>query len=227
MLKTVVQSKEDIQKILDAHTAELDALGVARIQLFGSYLRGEQTPKSDIDLLVDFAAAVDEKNNQVNLKESLEAWLGQKVDIVPADSLKAAIRPNVLREIESGGTVKMGKSALPYLQDILEEANYLIESSADVDYAKFLSDRHLKRSFTRSLEIIGEAVKNLSKDFRHKYPQIVWKKIAANRDVMIHSYRDVRYDTVWETVTVDVPILKQQVEEILAELQGSEPGKEE
>jgi len=56
----------------------------------------------------------------------------------------------------------------PYLMYILEECEYLENSSKSLKFEEFLKDENLKRVFVRSLEIIGEAVKNIPKKIREK-----------------------------------------------------------
>lgn len=68
----------------------------------------------------------------------------------------------------------------------------------------------------RQLEIIGEAVKNLPDDFREQYPDIPWKQIAGMRDYLIHEYFNINYERVWDTVVNDIPILEEQIKDILA-----------
>ncbi|WP_209624872.1 HepT-like ribonuclease domain-containing protein [Methanobacterium petrolearium] len=63
-----------------------------------------------------------------------------------------------------------------------------------------LSDPLLQRGTVRSLEIIGEAVKNLSDDFKTDNSKIEWKEIAGMRDKLIHQYFDVEWDIVWEVI---------------------------
>lgn len=83
------------------------------------------------------------------------------------------------------------KEYKPYFIYILEECEYLEKHSKGLKFDEFLEDETLKRAFVRSLEIIGEAVKNIPLDIRHKYPDIEWKKIAGIRDKLIHGYFDV------------------------------------
>lgn len=69
------------------------------------------------------------------------------------------------------------KQVLPYLKHILDEINFLIDKTADITFEDYLKDEVLKRATTRSFEIIGEAVKNLSEDFKNKHKEIEWKKL--------------------------------------------------
>jgi uncharacterized protein with HEPN domain len=68
-------------------------------------------------------------------------------------------------------------------------------------------DRMLVLALTRLLEVIGEAARGLSTEFRAAHPEVPWPKIAGMRDRLIHGYFDVNLDIVWETVTKDLPPL--------------------
>ena len=59
----------------------------------------------------------------------------------------------------------------------------------------------------RNLEIIGEAVKNISEETRQKYPDGKWRKIAGFRDIVAHEYFGVNDETVWDIVENEIPAL--------------------
>jgi uncharacterized protein with HEPN domain len=61
---------------------------------------------------------------------------------------------------------------LPYLKHILDETEFLLNETRDLSYEDFVSNELLKRGCTRSLEIIGEAVKNVSADLKKRYDDI-------------------------------------------------------
>ncbi|OKY77557.1 MAG: HEPN domain containing protein [Candidatus Methanohalarchaeum thermophilum] len=65
----------------------------------------------------------------------------------------------------------------------------------------------------RQLEIIGEASKKLSDDFRSKDEEIEWRDIAGMRDKLIHGYFGVDLEIVWETINNELPKLKKEVQE--------------
>jgi uncharacterized protein with HEPN domain len=101
----------------------------------------------------------------------------------------------------------MSRSPKNYLLHILDETLYLLEFSSNLAKEDFLEDKTLKRSFVRSLEIIGEATKNLPEDFRKSHPSIQWKRMAGMRDKLIHEYFGVDYDVVWDVIISEIPQL--------------------
>jgi uncharacterized protein with HEPN domain len=86
--------------------------------------------------------------------------------------------------------------------------------------ADFFTDETLKRSFVRSIEIIGEAAKKVPADFKDKYNNIDWKRIAGMRDKLIHDYFGVDYHIVWDVAINKLPELRQKIEEIMKEESG-------
>lgn len=82
----------------------------------------------------------------------------------------------------------------------------------------FLNDETLKRSFVRSLEIIGEATKKLPDDFRQKYYRVPWRQMAGMRDKLIHEYFGVNYDLVWDVVITQISALHDELQNILNEI---------
>lgn len=73
----------------------------------------------------------------------------------------------------------MSRSQLEYLRHILDEAEYLVAHSQGISREQFMRDETLKRAFVRSIEIIGEASKQVPEALRQKYPHIEWRAMAA------------------------------------------------
>lgn len=112
------------------------------------------------------------------------------------------------------------KQVEPYLKHILDECVFLIEKSKNLKYEEFIRNAVLMRAFVRSLEIIGEAVKHLPKEFCEKHPEIPWRDIARMRNKLIHEYFGVNYRIVWKTVKERIPELRMSVEKILKEMEN-------
>jgi uncharacterized protein with HEPN domain len=107
------------------------------------------------------------------------------------------------------------KSNRVFLSHILAEANFLIERTRILSFAEFAADDVITRACTRSVEIIGEAVKTLSPEFRKTHGHVEWQRIAGMRDRLIHGYFDVDQAILWDVIQGRVPEPKQHVEELL------------
>lgn len=102
----------------------------------------------------------------------------------------------------------MSLPAVEYLCHILDETGYLIDQTQQLTKDQFLRDATLKRAFVRSLEIIGEASKQIPEDFRQKYCHLEWRAMAGMRDRLIHGYFGVDYDIIWDVVMNKIPALQ-------------------
>lgn len=80
----------------------------------------------------------------------------------------------------------MHRTALQYLDDILEAARNIAEDSEGLSYHEFIADRRRKDAVVRNFEIIGEATKKLPDELKAQYPSVAWKQVAGLRDVIAH-----------------------------------------
>lgn len=102
-----------------------------------------------------------------------------------------------------------------YLRHILDAIG-AIESFTVEGQGSFMSDRKTQSAVVRQLEIIGEAVKQLSPGLTGSEPNVPWRQIAGTRDRLIHAYFNVDLDAVWAMVRKDLPQLKHDVARMLA-----------
>lgn len=109
----------------------------------------------------------------------------------------------------------MEKDDTVYLRHILDAIVTVEGYLRGVSEKKFKSTNLLQDGAIRQIEIIGEAVRHVSKDLRRTYPEIPWQDIAGMRDKLIHDYFGVDLEKVWLTTQEDLPPLKKKVLEIL------------
>ncbi|MBN2377324.1 MAG: nucleotidyltransferase family protein [Sedimentisphaerales bacterium] len=93
-------NKEMILDAIGRSRARLELLGISNLGLFGSFVRGEQTEQSDVDLLVEFGADKKNFDNFMDACFFLEELFGRKVELVTAESLSPYIKPHVMKEVE-------------------------------------------------------------------------------------------------------------------------------
>lgn len=109
----------------------------------------------------------------------------------------------------------MKRSDNVILRKIYSEVNVAFSMLGNTSLKEFLKDEKLKRATAMTLINIGELVKALPLETRHKYPDVEWKPIAGMRDIAAHQYQTLRMEDVYNTLTMDLPKLKDQLENII------------
>ena len=107
------------------------------------------------------------------------------------------------------------KDDLVYIEHILSCIDRIRSYTKGLDYDSFLEKQVVQDAIVRQLEIIGEATKRVSTEYRDRYPHIPWKVMAGMRDKLIHDYIDVDFRMVWSTATEDIPELESLIKELL------------
>lgn len=109
----------------------------------------------------------------------------------------------------------MEKDNSIYLEHITRSISAILEYTDDLSETDFASNRLVQDAVLRQFQVMGEATKRLSKEFRSQHPHVRWAHIAGMRDVLIHDYFQIDLTTVWKTVQDDLPLLQTQIEELL------------
>ena len=107
------------------------------------------------------------------------------------------------------------KGSQVYLSHILDEIELIKSMTKDLRYEDFVEDKAKEHTITRSLEIIGEASKNISEHLKQKHPEVPWKFMAGLRDKIVHGYFSINYDIVWDVIIHKMPELEPKIKAIL------------
>ena len=95
-----VQTKENVVARIQEHQEHIRSLGVKRLGLFGSFVRGQQDGDSDVDILVEFEPGSQTFDNFMRLALFLEELLARRVELVTPESLSPYIGPHIMHEVE-------------------------------------------------------------------------------------------------------------------------------
>lgn len=95
-----VQSKQELISHLQNVEANLQDIGVAKLGVFGSFQRGDQSSESDIDILVKFKEGKKTFDNYMTLHDLLSDVTGREIELVTTESLSAHIGPHILKTVE-------------------------------------------------------------------------------------------------------------------------------
>lgn len=100
------------------------------------------------------------------------------------------------------------------LEDIRSSIDKIERYTAGLSEASFLADEKTMDAVVRNLEIIGEAAKQLSAEFKTRSPAIPWSQIAGLRNRIVHDYAGIDRQLVWQIVKTAIPKLAVQIEEL-------------
>ena len=98
-----------------------------------------------------------------------------------------------------------------FIDDILESIEKIEQYTASIGEDKFYSDSEKQDAILRRMEIIGEAPKNIPKEFRGMYPDVPWQKMAGLRDIVNHHYFGVTLGLIWRFATSDLLYVKEDI----------------
>lgn len=113
---------------------------------------------------------------------------------------------------------------IDFLEHIQIELDFIIRTTQTLKAEDFLDDELRTRAVIRSLEIVGEACKNIPSEFRDGHADVDWRGFAGIRDRLIHKYWKVDETMLWEAIQVDVPVNKGHLDSIIMELKQNTVG---
>jgi uncharacterized protein with HEPN domain len=109
-----------------------------------------------------------------------------------------------------------------YLEDILEAAKSIETFLKNHTKEDLVASDLLQSAIIQKFSVIGEASSRISRGLKSRFPQVEWRKIIGIRNIMVHAYFAVDWNLIWETVNVDLPVLIEQIDEIILTEFGSD-----
>lgn len=111
------------------------------------------------------------------------------------------------------------KPDVVFLKHILDEIDFVIAATSGKTLADVQEDGMLQRACSRSIEIIGEAAKNVSTPLKKANPHIPWKQLAAMRDKLIHQYFGINWVIVWDVIENHLPVLQSDIGKLVTAIE--------
>ncbi len=105
-----------------------------------------------------------------------------------------------------------------YLWDMLQAAKEAVEMMEHYDLAAFIENRVLLRAAERIVEIIGEAARHVSANGQEATPDIPWREIIGQRNILAHEYGQIDHELLYKTVVSDIPELIRHLEKVLPDI---------
>jgi uncharacterized protein with HEPN domain/predicted nucleotidyltransferase len=211
------------------------------LAIFGSALRDDFGPESDVDVLVEFEPGERPGLAVFGIQDELSDLVGGRpVDLATVDEINRWIRGPVLREARvvwsqgededprgrhltarptlvstSRGHSLMDSRDLLYLGHMLDTARQTQEMLREIDRERFDDDLLAQLALTRLIEVIGEAARRVSPTGRAQLPGIPWPKVTGMTHRIVHDYLNVDLDKVWETAVDNLPALITELSRVI------------
>lgn len=219
---------------LEAIRAYCKQRPIKRLSLFGSALRDDFGPDSDIDMLIEYApeAKIDAYailRQQADLRE----LIGRPVDLGTPQSLNPYIRDEVIESAEPlydvAGIYPSRRKPMPnkpdkdrlrlfHMRDAAEDATEIANgySRAEIEETKML-----QLALVKAVEVIGEAARHVSEETRALAPDIEWGDIVGMRNNLVHAYWKINYDALWDVITYKLPPLITELNRLIEAKYGA------
>jgi uncharacterized protein len=211
---------------------------IIELALFGSILRDDFRPDSDIDILVSFAPNTCWNIfDFIQMQEQLESMLGRDVDLTQKQQIN---NPFSRAEILGNCHIIYSKDRIissfdfsiqpanlrmqadnrhqAALWDMVEAIKQIIEFPANLSCEEYRVNILVQRAVEREFEILGEAAKRTSEEFRQANADIDWRNIVNLRNLIAYRYDRVQPDTLWNIIVTVLPSLLIQLKLLLPPL---------
>jgi len=99
-----------------------------------------------------------------------------------------------------------------YLIHILESISKIESYVSGLEFASFMEKTIVQDAVLRNLQVLAESTQKLSNEFKSRHPEIEWYKISGLRNILVHDYLGIDFQTVWAAVKNDLPELNNIVQ---------------
>jgi len=104
------------------------------------------------------------------------------------------------------------------LWDMRRAAGETLRFVEGLDYDQFIANRQVRLAVERALEIVGQAARRLSSEFKAAHPEIPWGNMIGQRNVLAHEYGDIDTARIWDVVSHRLPELVPQLDALIPPL---------
>jgi len=113
--------------------------------------------------------------------------------------------------------VKDDRLYLIHIKECIERVMSYTEEGKDF----FFADTKTQDAVMRNLQILAESTQRLSHSLRELHPEVDWRSISGFRNVAVHEYLRIDVVRIWDIVEQDIPLLDEQIERIMSEMDRS------
>ena len=116
------------------------------------------------------------------------------------------------------------KTVLPRLDDMRDAIAAIEDDVRDISLAAYLTDRKLRWSVERGIQIISEASRHIPEELKAQRPEVPWRNVAGIGNVLRHEYMEVADDAIWAVVQDHLPVLRRAVLAMIEALERDQEG---
>ncbi|MBV6429091.1 MAG: hypothetical protein KIPDCIKN_03629 [Haliscomenobacter sp.] len=111
------------------------------------------------------------------------------------------------------------RSDLILVSDMLEAVERILAYTAGMSLEQFAADFKTSDAVLRNLQVLGEAAQKVSHETKTLGASVEWTKVIRSRHILVHEYFGIDQEIIWRIITVHLPLLREQLQELLATLQ--------
>jgi len=209
-------SKEYILSEMKQKKRELQNFGIVRIGLFGSYVREEQSEKSDIDILLEFEPEKENFDNYMSVYDILEnLFRNEKVEIVTKNGLSPYIGPQILKEVI--GSIRLALAHHKQLQKLsqlettvsseaqkkIHRGNLLLELLKQDKHTNIKWEEQVVLFYTVEQGFFDDIVKEKWKNFEKLLLELVRNRYADILKIIKNNIFDYKVKTKIQEIVKD------------------------